>query len=91
MKIKNAAESTKLLAMTTLRNELGTKLLMDILGSREATSRGIQRNLDAVTDPWGVKVERVEIKDVHLPVMMQTTMAIEAKASREAKAKVEFY
>lgn len=91
MKIKNAAESTKLLAMTTLRNELGTKVLMDILASREATSRGIQRNLDAATDPWGVKVERVEIKDVHLPVMMQTTMAIEAKASREAKAKVEIH
>ena len=87
-KIKNACESTKLLAMTTLRNELGTKNLMDILVAREATSRGVQRVLDAATDPWGVKVERVEIKDVHLPAMLQRAMAAEAEASREARAKV---
>ena len=87
-KIKNTCESTKLLAMTTLRNELGTKNLMDILVAREATSRGVQRVLDAATDPWGVKVERVEIKDVHLPAMLQRAMAAEAEASREARAKV---
>ena len=74
--------------MTTLRNALGTKNLMDILVEREATSRAIQRVLDAATDPWGVKVERVEIKDVVLPAMLQRAMAAEAEASREARAKV---
>ena len=87
-KIKNACDSTKLLAMTTLRNALGTKNLMDILVEREATSRAIQTVLDAATDPWGVKVERVEIKDVVLPAMLQRAMAAEAEASREARAKV---
>ena len=74
--------------MTTLRNALGTKNLMDILVEREATSRAIQTVLDAATDPWGVKVERVEIKDVVLPAMLQRAMAAEAEASREARAKV---
>ena len=61
---------------------------MDILVEREATSRAIQMVLDAATDPWGVKVERVEIKDVVLPAMLQTAMAAEAEASREARTKV---
>ena len=91
LEVKNAAESTKLLAMTTLRNELGAKSLSDISGSRAPLSRAIQRILDEATDVWGVKVERVEIKDVHLPVMMQDVMAAEARAQREGQAKVKLY
>ena len=55
---------------------------------REAVSLSIQRILDFATDPWGMKVERVEIKDVRLPQQLQRAMAAEAEASREARAKV---
>uniref|UniRef100_A0A7M5VD21 Band 7 domain-containing protein n=2 Tax=Clytia hemisphaerica TaxID=252671 RepID=A0A7M5VD21_9CNID len=86
--IEDAQRSTKLLAATTLRNELGTKNLSEVLLERDTISHSIQQILDAATDPWGVKVERVEIKDVRLPQMLQRAMAAEAEASREAKAKV---
>ena len=82
------SHSTRLLAATTLRNCLGTKSLSDILMDREGISQYMQVSLDGSTDPWGVKVERVEIKDVRLPIELQRAMAAEAEASREAKAKV---
>ncbi|KAJ8038785.1 Mechanosensory protein 2 [Holothuria leucospilota] len=80
--------STQLLAQTTLRNVLGTKSLGEILSDRENISHNLQLILDEATDPWGVKVERVEVKDVKLPVQLQRAMAAEAEASREARAKV---
>lgn len=86
--VEDAQRSTKLLAQTSLRNELGTKNLSEVLLDREDISRSIQHTLDVATDPWGVKVERVEIKDVRLPQMLQRAMAAEAEASREARAKV---
>jgi len=86
--VEDTHRSTKLLAATTLRNELGTKNLSEILAERDAISHSIQHILDVATDPWGVKVERVEIKDVRLPQMLQRAMAAEAEASREARAKV---
>lgn len=86
--VEDAARSTKLLAATTLRNVLGTKIMSEILADREQISHMMQTSLDEATDPWGVKVERVEIKDVRLPVQLQRAMAAEAEASREAKAKV---
>jgi len=86
--VEDAQRSTKLLAQTTLRNELGTKNLSEVLLEREQISHSIQQILDIATDPWGVKVERVEIKDVRLPPMLQRAMAAEAEASREARAKV---
>ncbi|XP_064214572.1 stomatin isoform X2 [Tribolium castaneum] len=87
-KVTNYSNSTRLLAMTTLRNILGTRNLAEILSDREAISHAMQTNLDVATDPWGVKVERVEIKDVSLPQQLQRAMAAEAEASREARAKV---
>jgi len=86
--VENASSSTKLLAQTTLRNFLGTKTLSEILTERETISQLIQNFLDEGTDPWGVKVERTEIKDVRLPVQLQRAMATEAEAAREARAKV---
>lgn len=86
--INNYGHSTRLLAATTLRNVLGTRNLSEILSEREAISHNMQTALDEATDPWGVKVERVEIKDVRLPHQMQRAMAAEAEASREARAKV---
>ncbi|UJR37376.1 hypothetical protein I4U23_030083 [Adineta vaga] len=86
--VENARYSTQLLAATTLRNILGTKSLQEILCDRENISHSMQVHLDEGTDPWGVKVERVEIKDVRLPVNMQRSMAAEAEAAREARAKI---
>ncbi|XP_033643323.1 mechanosensory protein 2-like [Asterias rubens] len=86
--VENFKRSTELLAATTLRNVLGTKTLAEVLSSRESISSHMQSVLDEATDPWGVKVERVEIKDVRLPLQLQRAMAAEAEASREARAKV---
>ncbi|KAM7399016.1 hypothetical protein PAMP_018310 [Pampus punctatissimus] len=86
--VTNAHSSTRLLAQTTLRNVLGTKNLSELLSDREGISLNMQEALDEATDPWGIKVERVEIKDVKLPQQLQRAMAAEAEASREARAKI---
>ncbi|CAF3688311.1 unnamed protein product, partial [Adineta steineri] len=86
--VKDTQSATQLLAQTTLRNILGTKSLQEILYDRENIAQSMQGHLDEGTEPWGVKVERVEIKDVRLPQSMQRSMAAEAEASREARAKV---
>eukprot|EP00093_Oithona_nana_P013923 13923.XXX_449523_446076_1 [CDS] Oithona nana genome sequencing. len=86
--VEDFSHSTHLLAATTLRNVLGTKYLAEILSERETISHVMEQTLDEATDPWGVKVERVEIKDVRLPVQLQRAMAAEAEAAREARAKV---
>uniref|UniRef100_A0A914CC85 Band 7 domain-containing protein n=1 Tax=Acrobeloides nanus TaxID=290746 RepID=A0A914CC85_9BILA len=85
--IEDYTGSTKLLAQTTLRNILGTKTLSEMLSDRESISHHMQTALDDATEQWGVKVERVEVKDVRLPIQMQRAMAAEAEAAREAKAK----
>lgn len=86
--VDDYGQSTRLLAATTLRNVLGTKNLGDILSERESIASMMQSTLDEATDPWGVKVERVEVKDVRLPQQLQRAMAAEAEAAREARAKV---
>eukprot|EP00064_Thunnus_orientalis_P000747 superscaffoldBa00000042_g748 len=86
--VSNAHSSTRLLAQTTLRNVLGTKNLAELLSDREGISLNMQEALDEATDPWGIKVERVEIKDVKLPQQLQRAMAAEAEATREARAKI---
>ncbi|XP_062411996.1 stomatin-like [Sardina pilchardus] len=86
--VSNADSATRLLAQTTLRNMLGTKNLSEVLSDREVIAHGMQSTLDEATDQWGIKVERVEIKDVKLPIQLQRAMAAEAEATREARAKV---
>ena len=86
--IENYKTSTQLVAQTTLRNVLGTKNLSEILSERESISQATQTILDETTDPWGIKVERVELKDVRLPIQLQRAMAAEAEAARDARAKV---
>jgi len=88
MHVEDYSKSTKLLASTTLRNILGTKNLTEILSDREVIARDILGQLDSATDPWGIQVERVEVKDVRLPQQLQRAMAAEAEAAREARAKV---
>ncbi|XP_033731108.1 erythrocyte band 7 integral membrane protein-like [Pecten maximus] len=86
--VQDAFESTKLLAATTLRNVLGTKNMAEMLSDRDSISRHMKQLLDNSTKPWGVTVDRVEIKDVRLPHQLQRAMAAEAEASRQARAKV---
>jgi len=80
--------SARLLAATTLRNVLGTMNLGEILSQRESIAKEMRETLDVATEPWGVKVERVEVKDVRVPAQLMRAMAAEAEAAREARAKV---
>lgn len=87
-KVADAKYSTRLLAATSLRTILGTKSLGEILTDKESIAHHLRELLDDATDAWGVKVERVELKDVSLPTSMQRSMATEAEAARDARAKV---
>ena len=80
--------SARLLAATTLRNVLGTKNLGDILSERESIAHEMQELLLEATEPWGVTIERVEVKDVRVPEQLMRAMAAEAEAARNARAKV---
>lgn len=86
--IENARQSTMLLGATTLRTILGTVGLSEILSERDRIDKLMQSHLEEATQHWGVRVERVEIKDVRLPIQMQRAMAAEAESVREARAKV---
>ncbi|XP_077100176.1 stomatin [Siphateles boraxobius] len=87
-KVENANQATQMIAQTTLRNMLGTKSLADILKDREEMSEQMEAVLYAASKNWGIKVERVELKDVKLPTSLQRAMAAEAEATRDARAKV---
>ena len=89
--VDDYCQSTRLLAATTLRNVLGTKTLGEILSDRENIAADMMETLDVATEPWGVKVQRVEVKDVRLPKNLQRAMAAEAEAAREAEAKVKIF
>ena len=86
--VDDYCQSTRLLAATSLRNVLGTRTLGQILSDRETIATDMMESLDVATEPWGVKVQRVEVKDVRLPKNLQRAMAAEAEAAREAEAKV---
>ncbi|KAI6173910.1 PHB domain-containing protein [Aphelenchoides besseyi] len=86
--VENSHLSTRLLAQTALRNILGTRSLSNILSDRDEIAAVMQNLLADTTARWGIKVERVEIKDVRLPVQLQRSMAKEAESARDARAKV---
>ena len=75
-------------ALTTLRTGIGRYTLDDVLKEQETVSTTIGEKIDAVTEPWGVKVERVEMKNVEIPQSMQRVMAQEAEALREKRARL---
>jgi regulator of protease activity HflC (stomatin/prohibitin superfamily) len=75
-------------ALTTLRTGIGQHSLDEVLKEQEAVAGVIQQKIDAVTEPWGVKVERVEMKNVEIPASMQRVMAQEAEALREKRARL---
>jgi len=86
--VDDYSASARLLSATTLRNVLGTKSLKEILSERETIARDMQELLYEATEPWGVDVERVEVKDVRVPEQLMRAMAAEAEAARLANAKV---
>ena len=88
VEIQNYHYATSQIAQTTLRAILSKVDLDDILTERDKLNQDLQRIIDEVTDPWGVKVSLVEIKDVDLPTEMQRAMARQAEAERERRAKI---
>ncbi len=87
-KVANFINATSQIAQTTLRSVLGQSSLDDLLANREKINTTLQRIIDEQTEPWGVKVSTVEIKDVELPSTMQRAMAKQAEAEREKRAKI---
>jgi regulator of protease activity HflC (stomatin/prohibitin superfamily) len=88
LKVLDYIKATSLLAQTTLRNVVGQSTLDELLGQRDRLNERIKTAVDEGTDPWGVKVSMVEVKDVQLPQTMQRAMAAQAEAERERRAKV---
>ena len=86
--IEAFAPATSQIAQTTLRSVLGKAELDALLSERERLNIELQRIIDEQTEPWGVKVSTVEVKDVELPVDMQRAIARQAEAERERRAKV---
>ncbi len=88
VKVLDHIRATSLISQTTLRNVLGQSELDELLSQREALNIKLQQIIDEQTDPWGVKVSIVEIKDVELPESMRRSMAAQAEAERERRAKI---
>ncbi|MFN2556497.1 MAG: slipin family protein [Nitriliruptorales bacterium] len=86
--IENYLFGTSQVAQTTLRSVIGQIDLDELLTNRDDINAELQRIIDDLTDPWGVKVTLVEVKDVELPEMMRRAMARQAEAERERRAKV---
>lgn len=88
LEIENYLFATSQVALTTLRSTLGQAELDDLLTEREKVNRRLQEIIDSHTEPWGVKVSVVEVKDVDLPEPMKRSMAAQAEAERLRRAKV---
>ncbi len=88
VKVVDHYRATSLISQTTLRNVLGQSELDELLTQREKLNMRLQKIIDEQTDPWGVKVSVVEIKQVELPETMRRSMAAQAEAERERRAKI---
>src|SRR5947207_6799691 len=88
IKVENFWKATSLIAQTTLRSVMGQAELDEVLSHREKINQTLQEIIDRQTDPWGVKVTAVEVKDVALPDGMKRAMARQAETERERRAKV---
>jgi regulator of protease activity HflC (stomatin/prohibitin superfamily) len=87
IEVVDVGNSVVQVAITSLRNVIGQHTLDDVLKEQETISRALQISIDTVTEPWGVKVERVQMKNVEIPESMQRAMAQEAEALREKRAR----
>lgn len=88
VKVMDHIKATSQISQTTLRNVLGQSELDELLTQREKLNQKLQAIIDEHTDPWGVKVSIVEIKEVELPETMRRSMAAQAEAERERRAKI---
>lgn len=88
VKVENFFKATSLIAQTTLRSVIGQAELDDLLAHRDKINRTLQEIIDRQTDPWGIKVTAVEVKDVVLPESMKRAMAKQAETERERRAKI---
>jgi regulator of protease activity HflC (stomatin/prohibitin superfamily) len=88
LEVRSVDNAVIQVALTTLRTGIGQYTLDDVLKEQEAVSNTIGQKIDAVTEPWGVKVERVEMKNVEIPESMQRAIAQEAEALREKRARL---
>lgn len=88
VKVENFVRATSLLAQTTLRSVIGQAELDDLLARRDQINQTLQEILDQHTDPWGIKVTSVEVKDVVLPDSMKRAMARQAEVERDRRARI---
>ncbi len=88
VKVADHIRATSQISQTTLRNVLGQSELDELLANREKLNDILQEIIDKQTDPWGIKVSNVEIKEVELPETMRRSMAAQAEAERERRAKI---
>ena len=88
VQVENFLYATSQIAQTTLRSILGQQELDELLSEREKVNQALQQVIDRQTEPWGVKVSTVEVKNVDLPQEMQRAIARQAEAERERRAKV---
>jgi regulator of protease activity HflC (stomatin/prohibitin superfamily) len=88
VQVENFMVATSQIAQTTLRSVLGQHVLDELLSEREKINMILQEIIDEATQPWGIKVSIVEVKDVEIPSSMQRAMARQAEAERERRAKV---
>ena len=86
--VADFVRATSQISQTTLRSVLGQSSLDDLLSEREKINRELQQIIDEQTEPWGVKISIVEVKDVELPQTMQRAMARQAEAERDKRAKI---
>src|SRR5271167_3879915 len=88
IKVENFWKASSLISQTTLRSVLGQSPLDDLLSQRDIINQKLQEIIDRQTEPWGIKVTSVEVKEVALPDSMKRAMAKQAEAERERRAKV---
>ncbi len=88
LNVEQYIRATSLLCQTTLRNVVGQSDLEDLLAHRDKVNEKLQVLIDEGTEPWGIKVSMVEVRDVQLPETMQRAMAAQAEAERERRAKI---
>lgn len=88
VEVENYLFATSQLSQTTLRSILGQSELDELLAQRDKINRELQKIIDEHTEPWGIKVSNVEVKQIDLPIEMQRAMAKQAEAERERRAKI---
>lgn len=88
LNVEQYVRATSLLSQTTLRNVVGKSELEDLLAHRDKINESLQAVIDEGTEPWGIKVSMVEVREVELPETMQRAMAAQAEAERERRAKI---